>query len=153
MSLYLRTTIIISAIIGAAFGLLSVVPFFKIFPVLLNIAVGGYVVHYLKKNHFVGILTQEDGAAIGAIAGFISTVALFVVNLPIVAFFGLFKLYPNQTTRFLVGIDFFAAILFIACVGLLSALLNAFSGFIVNAVYRKKEEMASQENQSFHIEL
>ena len=73
----LKTTVILSVIIGVAAGVLFLINFLLLkFLVVfaLFLLAGAGIIIYLKKNQLVGILTVQDGALIGAVSGFISLI-------------------------------------------------------------------------------
>lgn len=145
MGYILKTTVIVSAIAGLITGLLLLIPFLTpIILFLLFTAFGSLIIVYLKKNSLVGILSSQDGALIGAVAGCVSLAAAMVVYLPIIFLIGL--IFNHSTYKFGfsftftdIGYNIFFGIMLIFFTSLMSALFNAFSGMVAAYIYEKIE--------------
>lgn len=143
---------------GLATGFILLIPFIQYFACFSFILIGAGTVFYLKKNSFVGILSLQDGALIGAIAGFIGLIASAIVYLPIswlknlifnpIAQSGFHSSFSFMTTSF----SFIVAIMLIFFVALMSALFNSFSGLVAAYVYEKIENLSIKDEGGFVIE-
>lgn len=161
MNIYLKPTVILSAMVGGALGLMLLMPFFSFnfLVCMLFSMVSVFVILYLKKNGLVGILEPVDGAIIGAIAGFICVVAANIVYIPIYAILSsIFKTFGQG-----IGISIFARIMiqnfnffitgmFLFFFGIIGAIFNAFSGLICAFIYEKFEMDKPEDTTHFMIE-
>lgn len=148
MNIYLKPTVILSAIAGAILGLLLLMPFFSFnaLVVLLFSLVSVFVIVYLKKNSLIGILQPVDGAIIGAISGF---VCIIVANLVYVPLFGIlafiFKGYGQGiglgifAKIMIQNFNLFITVMFLFFFGVIGAVFNAFSGLVAAFIYERLE--------------
>lgn len=154
----IKQATILSVILGGALGILTLIPFVGgISFLLLILAVSAVVIVYMKKNDLIGIIDVREGAIIGALTGFVSFIAFSAVFIPIIALIGLiFPNYYNYGITYMIKISgFFVLILIVIFLGILSALMNAFSGLVTAYIYEiltgiKKEEK-EEENIDFEI--
>jgi hypothetical protein len=161
MNIYLKPTIILSAMVGGALGLLLLMPFFSFnFLVCMMFSlVSVFVILYLKKNGLVGILEPVDGAIIGALSGFVCVIAANIVYIPLYGIISaVFKSFGQG-----IGISIFARIMiqnfnlfitgmFLFFFGIIGAIFNAFSGLICAFVYEKFEMDKPEDTTHFEIE-
>jgi len=155
----IKPSLILGAISGAALGIFLLIPFINTFSCfILFTIVGAGIVFYLKKNSFIGILSLQDGALVGAISGFISLVAAAVVYLPIsyilsLIFSPISKAGGNLINSFMVAsYSIFVMIMLTFFMALLSALFNAFSGLIAAYIYERIENNPIKEEKEFTVE-
>lgn len=154
MKLIIKSTVILSAILGAILGFVLLIPVVNYFSCFLFTFIGGAIVYYLKKNNFVGILSTQDGALIGAIAGFTAIIAGSVTFSPIqLALNIIFNSIKGNGMGILgsfavVGYNIFAIGMLVFFLGLLSAIFNAFSGLIVAYIYQKIENTEDLTEQN-----
>lgn len=149
----IRPSLLLGAIAGLIFGIIalfSLIPFplFQLTPCLSCFSftfIGAGVVFYLKKNSFLGFLSPQDGAFIGALSGFSGFIAASVIYLPVVYIFSLFsapmaKSSANLLNSMLVsGYSLIIIGMLVFFIALLSALFSAFSGLIAAYIYSKIE--------------
>jgi len=161
MNIYLKPTVILSAMLGGILGLLLLMPFFSFnfLVCMLFSLVSVFVILYLKKNGLVGILEPVDGAIIGALSGFVCVIAANVVYIPIYGILSaIFKTYGQG-----IGISIFAKIMiqnfnlfitgmFLFFFGIIGAIFNAFSGLICAFIYEKFEMDKPEDTTHFSIE-
>ncbi|MFH0702773.1 MAG: hypothetical protein V2B14_04455 [bacterium] len=146
MKILIKSSFILGGIFGAVLGIISLVPLLGgCIACFAHALIGAGVVFYLKRNSFVGILSLQNGALIGAISGFVSILAASLIYLPISYILSLF-LSPinrqgfNFISSFLVmGFSLAIIIMLVFFLALLSALFNAFSGLIIAYIYEKFE--------------
>lgn len=159
--LLVKQTAILSAILGGIIGVLTLIPFIQGFSFLfLFLGVAALVIIYMKKNDLIGIIDVKEGMALGGIIGFVSFVAFAAVFIPLDLllgwFLGLFKLtYNTYGLNIFIQSGFFVLIILIIFMGILNALMNAFSGLVTIYMYEvltgvKKEEK-QEENVDFEI--
>lgn len=156
--LIVKQSSILSAILGGILGVLTLIPFVRNFSFLLLIlCISAVIIIYMKKNDLIGIIDVKEGAILGAIIGFVSFIAFSIVFVPLVSLVGLiFKGYYTFGITYMLRISgFFVLIMLVIFLGILSALMNAFSGMVTAYMYEvlsgvKKEEK-SEENIDFEI--
>lgn len=145
MKALIRLSTVLGLIIGVFTGIALLIPIIKYFVCFGFIFIGAYTVFYLKKNSFLDFISTQRGIIIGAVSGFTSLMTASLIYLPVSfllnIFFGpLAKVGFNPTTSFLVtSFNFFVIFILVFFVALLSALFNAFSGFIVVYIYQYLE--------------
>lgn len=156
--LLIKQTAILSAILGGILGILTLIPFINGFSFLLLVAgISAVVIIYMKKNNLIGIIDVKEGAILGAIIGFISFVAFSIVFIPLVALVGLiFKNYYTYGVTYLLRASgFFVLVILVIFLGLLSALMNSFTGLVTAYIYEiltgVKKEDKQEENIDFEI--
>lgn len=152
----LKQTAILSAIIGLILGVLTLIPFVRGFSFLtLILCVSAIVIVYMKKNDLIGIIDIREGAILGAIIGFISFVAFSVIFVPIAALLGsIFKTYYlGWLAMLLRASGFFVLIMLVGFMGILSALMNSFSGLVTAYVYEILSGMKKEDSESVDFEI
>lgn len=156
-----KQTAILSAILGGILGVLTLIPFVQGFSFLfLLIGVAALVIVYMKKNELIGIIDVKEGMAFGALIGFVSFMAFSIVFIPLVTLLGwflsLFKLHYNMFgLNIFIQSGFFVLIIIVIFMGMLSALMNAFTGLVTAYVYEfltgVKKEDKQEEAVDFEI--
>jgi MFS family permease len=159
--LLVKQTAILSAILGGILGILTLVPFIQGFSFLfLFLGVAALIIIYMKRNDLIGIIDVKEGMALGGIIGFVSFIAFATVFIPLDLLFGallgIFKLpYNTYGLNIFIQSGFFVLVIIIIFMGILNALMNAFSGLVTIYMYEvltgvKKEEK-QEENVDFEI--
>lgn len=156
--LIVKQTAILSAILGAILGVLTLIPFVGSFSFMtLILCISAVVIVYMKKNELIGILDVREGAILGAIIGFISFITFSIAFIPIAAILGLiFKSYYfGWLTILLKASGFFVLIMLVIFIAILSALMNAFAGLVTVYIYEilsgiKKED---KEKETIDFEI
>lgn len=157
-----KQTAILSAILGGILGILTLIPFVQGFSFLfLLLGVGALVIVYMKKHDLIGIIDVKEGMAFGGLIGFVSFIAFSIVFIPLVTILGwflsLFKLHYNTFgLNIFIQSGFFVLIIIVIFMGMLSALMNAFSGMVTAYIYEfltgiKKEDIEKEEAVDFEI--
>src|SRR5574344_2889968 len=155
----LKQSVILSAILGAILGIVTLIPLVRdISFLVLILCISAVVLVYMKKNELIGIIDIKEGAVLGAVMGFVSFIAFSIVFVPLVSLVGLiFKSYYTFGITLLLKVSgWFVLIMLIVFLGILSALMNAFSGLVTAYVYEilsgiKKEEKELNESVDFEI--
>ena len=165
--LLLKQIAILSAIAGGALAVVSIIPYINVFSfTILMLFLSGGVLYYMKRNNMIGIFDLREGSIFGAVVGFVSFIAFSVVFVPLdiilslltKGFHALLSFIPVHTSFLLYFFNnfggFIVLIMLIIFVGLLSALMNAFTGLVTAYVYEalsciKKEE----NNENIDIEI
>lgn len=152
----MKQTAILSAILGGIIGIITLIPFIRNFSFLLLIlCISAVVIIYMKKNDLIGIIDVREGALLGAIIGFVSFIAFSIVFVPIAAIIGMiFKgYYMAWLTMLLKASGFFVLIMLVVFLGILSALMNAFSGLVTAYVYEILSGIKKEQNESVDFEI
>ena len=154
----IKPAAVLGAIIGAIFGIVTLIPFIQCLTCFAIVFIGAGVVFYLKRNAFVGILSIQDGALIGGISGFTALVAASIIFLPVTYIISLFSSHLPKTeinlTSSIMATSYILFILpmFVFFLALLSALFNAFSGLVVAYIYEKIENNPMKDEGGIDIE-
>lgn len=155
-NLILKQTIILSAILGVALGVITLIPFMRGFSFLILIlCASALVIVYMKRHELIGVITIQEGAMLGAVSGFVSFITFSIAFIPLVSIVGLiFKSYYTFgiPTLFSAG-GFFVMILLVIFAALLSALMNAFAGLTTAYVYEFLSGVKEEEAQAEHVEF
>ncbi len=122
-----KQSLIVSAIVGAAIGLIALIPPF-IFPAMLLLLFfsAPIAVFYLCRNDLLKLEDYKQSAIMGGIVGAVSFVAFGVVFVPFVILLGwIFKNYYNYALPYLVFRAFWLFLISGALLGFVCALTNA----------------------------
>lgn len=165
--LLLKQIAILSAIAGGALAVVSIIPYINVFSfTILMLFLSGGVLYYMKRNNMIGIFDLREGSIFGAVVGFISFIAFSVVFVPLdiilslltKGFHALLSFIPVHTSFLLYFFNnfggFIVLIMLIIFVGLLSALMNAFTGLVTAYVYEALSGIKKEENnENIDIEI
>ncbi len=165
--LLLKQIAILSAIAGAGLAVVSIIPYINVFSfTILMLFLSGGVLYYMKRNNMIGIFDLREGSIFGAVVGFVSFIAFSVVFVPLdiilslltKGFHALLSFIPVHTSFLLYFFNnfggFIVLIMLIIFVGLLSALMNAFTGLVTAYVYEALSGIKKEENnENIDIEI
>ena len=165
--LLLKQIAILSAIAGSALAVVSIIPYINVFSfTILMLFLSGGVLYYMKRNNMIGIFDLREGSIFGAVVGFVSFIAFSVVFVPLYiilslltkGFHALLSFIPVHTSFLLYFFNnfggFIVLIMLIIFVGLLSALMNAFTGLVTAYVYEALSGIKKEENnENIDIEI
>ncbi len=165
--LLLKQIAILSAIAGGALAVVSIIPYINVFSfTILMLFLSGGVLYYMKRNNMIGIFDLREGSIFGAVVGFVSFIAFSVVFVPLdiilslltKGFHALLSFIPVHTSFLLYFFNnfggFIVLIMLIIFVGLLSALMNAFTGLVTAYVYEALSGIKKEENnENIDIEI
>lgn len=145
---------ILSAILGAALGLLTIIPFIGGISFLFLMSFAGAALFvYMKRKALIGYVEPKDGALYGAICGFVSFLAFSVVYMPIAAILGLmFKNSRYALITFSIGSGFFVVVMLAVFVAVLAAVVNAFSAMSAAYIYNQIEPKPDENTTNFEID-
>lgn len=157
MERFIRPSLFLGAIAGLASGILLLIPFVAPFVFfLLFILPGVVVIVLLKKSNTIGIVSSQDGAFIGALAGFSSLIASSVIYIPGV--FLIDQISGLRSNSFtvshsfsLIGYNILAISMLVFFTAGLSALINAFSGLATAYIYERIDKKVL--NFEDHLDL
>ena len=129
----LKIIMLLSIFTGIVSGLLTIVPYIGeiIFWILLLLA-APVVILFLTKSGVLEISTVRQSAVIGGLIGFVSFLAFCAVYIPAVIALSKFFNYSANigVSMFLSNATFGLMVLISVFMGILSATMNAFSGFV-----------------------
>ena len=145
---------------GAFLGLITIIPYVSLFSfVILIFLLSAFILVYLKRNNYIGIINIREGCIFGALIGFVSFIAFSVVYSPISMILGYFiPAYTQGFLRFFMtsfGSVIVMMLLMILMAGI-SALFNGFAGLVTAWVYELisgvKKETDENNTVDFTIE-
>ena len=158
----LKQLIILSAFLGAIGGAAALLPPFTLLMLLSAFIFPAIIILvYLKQNDLIGIINTREGAIFGAVIGFVSFIASFVIYAPVsilIAWIvklvsgnfyipGFLRLLPIDLGTFIVLIF---SVIFLAG---LSAVFNGFWGLVTAWVYELITGQKKDNNQNSSIDF
>ena len=152
----IKQTAILSAIIGAILGVLTLIPLVRNFSfMILILCVSAVVLVYMKKNDLIGVIDVKEGAILGGIIGFVSFIAFAVAFVPLVSVVGMiFKgTYDAYIFTMFKMLGFFVSVMLILFFAILSALMNSFAGLTTAYVYEMLSGFKKEENENLDFEI
>ena len=124
---------ILSLLLGGSLGILTVIPFIGtfVFWILMCFASVAVLLFMIKKE-LLAINSVKESAVLGSIIGFVSFIGFSIFYVPIIIMLAkLFQISPNYgVSMALSNASFGLIVVFVIFMGVLSATLNAFSGFL-----------------------
>lgn len=129
----LKILILLSIFLGIVSGLLTIVPFLGEFVFwILIVAASVIVILFMTKMKILEITTVRQSVVIGALIGFISFLAFSAVYIPAVVILAKLLNYISNpgVVMFLSHSSVGLTVMLAIFMGVLSATLNAFSGFL-----------------------
>ncbi|MBP3924303.1 hypothetical protein J6E39_03580 [bacterium] len=123
----------LSAILGVLLGVLTLIPFVgQLAFIILMCFAAVIVIWFMLKVELIEIKTNKQSIVAGAIVGFISFIAFCVMYLPLVYVLSrVFNLYSWYGVSVFLSVGSFGIIiLLVLFMALLSAVINAFTGFL-----------------------
>ena len=129
----LKIIVLLSMFLGVVSGLLTIIPFIGeiIFWLLLTVS-AVVVILFMTRMKLLDIKTTKQSVVVGAIIGFISFLAFSVVYIPAVIALAKFMNYISNpgVAMFLTHSSLGILVMLAIFMGVLSATLNSFSGFL-----------------------
>ncbi len=150
----LRQVVILSAVLGAILGVLTLIPFVGniAFFTLMCLA-SAIIIILMVRCGVLEILSVKEGVTLGAVIGFISFIVFAIIYLPCVALLGkVFKLYSLYGISLIMSVGSLGVIMMLTVfTAVLSAVINAFTAFLtfygIDLYYNlKKNEIKKQDN-------
>lgn len=146
--LVVKRAVVFSSIFGAVLGLCALVPaIIGYVGFILVFCSSIIIILYMKKNEkHLGIIDTQQGAILGAVVGFFTTVGFFSVFSPMVCIIKMFfKSYYDYAIpgMFATGIWLFFVVVFM--VGVMFAMTNAASGMALAWVLGYVEKKPADE--------
>ena len=141
-----------SLIFGAVMGAISILPYIKIFSIIIMAGFSSIcIIYYMQKLEEIGELTIKGAALCGAMIGFFSLVGFLIIFLPVSTILGVIfqYIFPNVLyfagTKFLIGIWW----LLILMGGLITALFNSFA--LISYVYIRDTYFMIEGKKEFKV--
>lgn len=129
----LKQAAFLSVFLGAALGVITVIPFLGdiAFWILMCMS-AAVVILFMTKLEMLYVKSVQESAVLGAIIGFISFIGFSVLYIPlIIALAKFFQIYPNYgVSMALSNASCGLIIVLVIFMAVLCATINAFSGFL-----------------------
>lgn len=142
----LKRMVIISSILGAIIGIITVVPIINVLSFFTILFLSApIVIMYMTKYNMMGVLDLKQSLIYGAIIGFISFLGFSITFVPLATIIGLIyksSFYLGVSMLFREG--FFVMLLMVFFVALMGgALMNSFSALLYYQIrtYLFKDEI------------
>lgn len=152
----LKIITLLSIFFGVLAGVIAIIPFIGELAFWLLISVAApIVIVFLNKNNILEIFTVRQSAVIGAMIGFISFIAFCILYVPITVVLAKFLHYSSNPGVALMLSNASLGIISLLAVfmGILSATINAFSGFVTFFVleFMKTLNKDNENDNQFNI--
>ena len=152
----LKQICIFSLLLGGVLGLVTLIPFINqiSFCILMCFA-AVCVMLFMVKLELLEMQSVRESVVLGAIIGFIAFLGFSVIYIPITIFLAkIFNVYTNYGIAVsLSNASFGLTLVMVLFMGVLSATVNAFSGFLTyygidfyKALYKKDENFEVKDN-------
>lgn len=129
----LKLVMLVSAFVGGVCGVLTILPYVGqiAFWILLCLA-SVLVMTFLMRAKVLELFTVQESVTLGAIIGFVSFMVFCIVYVPVVIILmKFFNYYSNYGVSVILSSASFGVILILSLfMGVLSATVNAFTGFL-----------------------
>ena len=150
----LKQISLLSIFLGAALGIITLIPFIGeiAFWVLMCLS-SSAVILFLTKIGNLEIQTVQESAILGSIIGFVAFIGFSVFYMPIVAILAkVFQIYPNYGVSVAISNSSFG-LLFVLVIfmGVLSATINAFSGFLTFYGIELYKMLNNKDKEKFEV--
>jgi len=145
----LKIIILLGIFLGIAGGLLTIVPYAGeiVFWLLLTVS-APVVIVFLSVQNFLEIATVRQSVVIGSLIGFVSFLAFSAVYIPaVVVLARVFKYFSNYGVSMFVSHASFGLLVMLAVfMAILSATINAFSGFVTYYLIEFNKSLQTPKN-------
>ena len=148
----LKIITLLSIFLGIVSGLLTIVPYAGeiIFWLLITVA-APVVIIFMTRAGLLEINTVRQSAVLGGIIGFVSFLAFSAVYIPIVIILAKFFNYSANpgVSMFLSNATLGLIIMLAIFMGVLSATVNSFSGFVTYYLIEFNKSAKTSENDDY----
>ncbi len=155
-TLIAKKAAIYAFILGAILALVGIIGFLiGLVAFALGLLCAPAIIFFMKAKNEIGFLENQQGAALGAMVGFCSTVAYFAIFTPLVLIIHAFiPSYYSYGIPYIVNFDtFWLFLVIVVTIGILVALTNATTGmgaiFLLSQFEKKPDDI---EEIDIHIE-
>lgn len=151
----LKKISLLSLFLGAALGVITAIPYIGDIAFWILMCVSStIVIIFMTKLEMLKINSVQESAVLGAIIGFVAFIGFSVFYMPlIIALAKLLQIYPNYGVSMALSNASFGLItVLVIFMGVLSATINAFSGFLT---YYGIDffQMLNQKDEDEHFKL
>ena len=129
----LKLVILVSAFIGGGCGILTILPFVGQFAFWILLCLASVIVMtFLMRAKVLELFTVQESVTLGAIIGFVSFIVFCIVYVPaVIILIKFFNYSSNYGVSVILSSASFGIILILSLfMGVLSATVNAFTGFL-----------------------
>ena len=129
----LRQISILSVLFGAVLGAVTLIPYLGVVSIVFLLCfISPIVIWLLTKYDCLSYLSTKDSIIIGAISGFVSYLGFSIIYVPIsVILMKFFHIAANYGVGLMLEhASFFILVVISLFMGVLSATVNAFTGFL-----------------------
>ena len=147
----IKIILLMSIFLGVVSGLLTIVPYIGEIIFWLLITVGAVIIIlFMNKLKILEITTVRQSVVIGALIGFVSFLAFSLVYMPaVVVLAKSFNYISNPgVSMFLTHSSVGLLVMLAIFMGVLSATMNAFSGFLTYYLIDFNKSLNSNENKN-----
>lgn len=145
----LKIITLLSIFLGIVSGLLTIIPYAGevVFWLLLSIAAPAIII-FLTKQNVLEIQTVRQSVVIGGFIGFISFLAFSAVYIPAVIVLAKILNYVTNygVSMFVSHASFWLLVMLAVFMGILSATINAFSGFVTYYLIDFNKSLKNNKN-------
>lgn len=148
----LKIIILIAAFIGALGGILTVIPYVGEIAFWLLLCFASVIeMIFLIRAGVLELFTVQESLTIGGIIGFISFMVFCIVYVPaVIILMKAFNFYSNYGIAVMLGAANFAVILILSVfMAILSATINAFTGFLTYYVREFLKTLDKNEEKKY----
>ncbi len=146
----LKQISILSAILGAILGIITLIPYIGVLSFLVCVfAAGSLVLFYLQKLELIGQLDTKFWSIYGAAGGFMAFIGFAVTFVPLATIIGMIvktSYYLGVSLMFRLG--FFITILMILFVAVIAALMNGFGAMTTAYVISLCKSQQAEQPQN-----
>lgn len=129
----LKLVMLVSAFIGGVCGVITILPFVGQIAFWILLCLSSVIVMtFLMRAKVLELFTVQESVTLGAIIGFVSFMAFCIIYVPaVVILMKFFNYYSNYGVSVILSSASFGVILILSLfMGVLSATVNAFTGFL-----------------------
>ena len=155
LPIYIRPTIFLSIVLGAAIGILLAIPIIQLFIFFAFWIIGGIIVFLLRPSNFLYQAAEKEGIIIGCVSGFISIIAATITFLPLSAIVGFFYKAPFVLSFFSSLSSFVVLIMLVFCIAIINMIFNIASALLVIYIFNNltkdttNNQIYNQERKSW----
>lgn len=154
--LVVKRAVMFSLILGALLGLISLIPsLIGIGIFILSFFSSVIVILFMKNNEkYLGLIDTQQGAILGAIAGFFSGVGFFISFCPMVMLISLiFKKYYTYGIPFIIQEALWLFFIIIFMVSIMMAMLNSPGGMAMAFIFNRFEKKPADYDARLDIKI